>query len=152
MDAMKRIAVLFTVVGMSLFLLFGGIIGCGNPSQDTTAKATPVPPTPTHITINTQNELKVTLADSNRQVTVTPGTTIELQLNDQAYDHWIVSLSRSDILEPWSNAPMPAHIQGIFNAKKAGTAQITATGQPVCKPGESCQTYPQTFQINITVS
>jgi predicted secreted protein len=135
-----------------------GLAACGGSSPSASSSATNTPAAvPTHITINTKNEKIVTLADNNTTITVKSGTTVEVILNDsstgsQSQTHWLLSISRSDVLIPWANAPMPAQAQGIFNAGKVGTAQISAVGQPVCSASaKNCKKDPETFQMKVNV-
>ena len=153
----RSYALLFPALCM--FFLSVGLVACGSssPSVSSTATSTPAA-VPTHITINTKSEKVVTLADNNTTITVKSGTTVEVILNDssngsQAQTRWLLSISRSDVLIPWSNAPMPAQAQGIFNAGKIGTAQISAVGQPVCSASATnCKKDPETFQLQVNVN
>lgn len=164
---MKRTTIFLITFGIGIFLVFGGMIGCANSSQ-TTQSSPPttnassnahtsgttveIGPTPTHIAINPASQKILTLADNNHQITVKPGTTIELKLDNKAYSRWLVSISQANVLIPWSNAPMPTNVQGIFNAGQSGTAQISATGQPTCSSkATSCSKGLQRFVVQITV-
>jgi predicted secreted protein len=163
---MKRTTLILLMLGIGVFLVFGGLVGCDNASQSsastnstvsTTSKTSSAPtkqlgPTPTHIAINTVSQRIVTLADNNHIITVKPGTTIKLMLNDTAYSRWLVSISQSSVLIPWANAPMPQHVQGIFNAGPSGSAQITATGQASCaSTASSCSKGVQHFLVQIKI-
>jgi ABC-type Fe3+-hydroxamate transport system substrate-binding protein len=159
---MKRATLFLITLGLGMFFVLGGLIGCADGSQspssantttDTTSNSTvEIGATPTHIVINPVSQKIVTLADNNHLITVKPGTTLELKLDDKSFTHWLVSSSRADVLIPWANAPMPAHVQGIFNAGPAGTAQITATGQPNCvASASSCSKVAQQFVVQIKI-
>lgn len=162
---MKRTTLFLLTLGIGIFFIFGGLIGCDDAPQSSTTPNSTVSatgntgnstvelgPTPTHIVINPVSQKILTLADNHHIITVKPGTTIELKLDDKAYSHWLVSISQSSVLIPWSNAPMPAHIQGIFNAGSSGSAQITATGQPDCASNaSSCNKGVQQFLVQINV-
>jgi hypothetical protein len=161
---MKRSIIFLIISGIGLFLVLGGMVGCADSTQSSspqTTNASSAPtsntiveagPTPTHIAINTVSQKILTLADNNHLITVKPGTTIELKLDNKAYSRWLVSISQANVLIPWANAPMPPDVQGIFNAGKSGTAQISATGQPNCTPGAaSCNKVVQNFLVQIKV-
>jgi predicted secreted protein len=161
---MKRSILFLVVSGIGLFLILGGMVGCGDStpsssSQTTNASSTStvntikeVGPTPTHIAINTVSQKILTLADNNHSITVKPGTTIELKLDNKAYTRWLVSISQANVLVPWANAPLPTNVQGIFNAGQSGTAQISATGQPNCTASTvSCNKGVQQFMVQIKV-
>jgi len=163
---MKRLIMFFSMLSIGMFLIVG-MVACDDPSQPTasspsttSSQATQVAinatqaagPTPTHIAINTKNEIILTMADNNRQIKVKPGTTIEVKLDDKS-NSWLVSSTRTDVLIPWANAPMPAHIQAIYNAGSTGSAQITASGQSSCaSKASSCAPMAQTFQVQISVN
>jgi hypothetical protein len=163
---MKRSSIFLIIVGIGIFLVLGGMVGCANSStqsstsQTTNASSAPtsnttveIGPTPTHIAINTVSQKILTLADNNHLITVKPGTTIELKLDNKAYSRWLVSISQANILIPWANAPMPTDVQGIFNAGQSGTAQISATGQPTCaSSAASCSKGVQQFVVQIKVA
>ncbi len=145
-----------------MFFVLGGLIGCDNApvssssptstSSSTSSSTVQLGPTPTHIVINPVSQKILTLSDNNHQITVKPGTTIELKLDDKTYSRWVVSISQANVLIPWANAPMPTHVQGIFNAGQAGTAQITATGQLSCASNAaSCSKGIETFAVQIKV-
>ncbi len=165
---MKRTTIFLITFGIGIFLVLGGMVGCANSSQTaqssspqttnassgshTTGTTVEIGPTPTHIVINTVSQKILTLADNNQQITVKPGTTIELKLDNKAYSRWLVSISQANVLIPWANAPMPTNVQGIFNAGQSGTAQISATGQPVCSSNAaSCSKALQQFVVQIKV-
>jgi hypothetical protein len=165
-EAMKRTTLFLLILGIGIFLVFGGLVGCATASQSSatangtvgttsnTSSSSTVEqgPTPTHITINPVSQRIVTLADNHHIITVKPGTTIELMLNDTAYSRWLVSISQSNVLIPWANAPMPQHVQGIFNAGQSGSAQIAATGQPNCtSKASSCNKGVQQFLVQIKI-
>ncbi len=159
-DVMKRPSIFLITLGIGLFFVLGGLIGCADvpppsSSANSTASGTTVEigPTPTHIAINPVSQKILTLADNNHLITVKPGTTIELKLDDKAYSHWLVSISQANVLIPWANAPMPTNVQGIFNAGQSGTAQISATGQPNCASNAaSCSKGVQQFVVQIKVA
>jgi hypothetical protein len=162
---MKRTTTFLLTLGIGMFFVLGGLIGCADAAQSSssvsnntgTASATSnttieIGPTPTHIVINPVSQKILTLADNNHLITVKPGTTIELKLDDKTYSRWLVSISRANVLIPWSNAPMPLHVQGIFNAGPSGTAQISATGQPSCASNAShCSKGIQQFVVQVKV-
>ena len=163
---MKRTTLFLLMLGIGVFLVFGGLVGCNNAPQSSastngtgstigntsSASTAELGPTPTHIAINPVSQRIVTLADNHHVITVKPGTTIELKLNDTAYSRWLVSISQASVLIPWTNAPMPQHIQGIFNAGQSGSAQITATGQPNCASNaSSCNKSVQQFLVQINI-
>ena len=162
---MKRSIIFLIIAGIGIFLVLGGMVGCADSTQSSSAPQTTnassntssnttveIGPTPTHIVINTVSQKILTLADNNHLITVKPGTTIELKLDNKAYSRWLVSISQANILIPWANAPMPANVQGIFNAGQSGTAQISATGQPNCTSNAtSCSKGVQQFMVQIKV-
>jgi hypothetical protein len=156
----RRYSGVFLFLALFLPLLALGLVACDNasPSAPSISAASHTPAVvPTHIAINTKSEKTVTLADNNTTITVKSGTTLEVVLNDgssgsQDQTHWLVSISRADVLIPWADAPMPAQAQGIFNAGKIGTAQITAVGQTICSTtATNCKTKSQTFQMQVNV-
>jgi hypothetical protein len=162
---MKRSSIFLIIAGIGIFFVLGGMVGCANsPTQSSTSQTTnassaptsnttvEIGPTPTHIAINTVSQKILTLADNNHLITVKPGTTIELKLDNKAYSRWLVSISQANVLIPWANAPMPTDVQGIFNAGQSGTAQISATGQPTCaSSAASCSKGVQQFVVQIKV-
>lgn len=161
---MKRTTLFLLTLGMGIFLVFGGLVACDDAPQSsatasntvTTSSAGNSPaelkPTPTHIAINPVSQRIVTLADNHHIITVKPGTTIELKLDDAGTLRWLVSSSESTVLIPWTNAPMPLHVQGIYNAGPSGTGQISATGQPNCTPNaSSCSKGVQQFLVQIKI-
>ena len=170
-DAMKRTPIFLLTLGIGIFIVLGGLVGCADAPQssssssntgatnttsnssNTSGTTVEVGPTPTHIVINTVSQKILTLADNHHLITVKPGTTIELKLDDKTYSRWLVSISQANVLIPWANAPMPTHVQGIFNAGQSGTAQISATGQPNCASNAaSCSTGVQQFNVQIKVA
>jgi len=91
----------------------------------------------------------LTYADNGSTVNASVGDTIELQLSPQM--NWDVSVSDGTVLAA-SPGPLPADVQGSWQAASAGQSSISANGRPVCNPGEACAQFIIHFGATVDVS
>jgi hypothetical protein len=91
----------------------------------------------------------VTLAQAGGTVDLAVGQHLELQFGT-AYQ-WSISVTGSGILVAVP-APVPAGVQGIWAAERAGTASIRAVGNPLCLQAKPpCGMPSREFSVTVIV-
>jgi len=92
----------------------------------------------------------VTRDNDNQTVTLHVGETFLLKLGND-YD-WSPVIDDQSIISRIPNIAVIAGAQGIYLAHKAGTATMTATGDPPCRQSKPpCMVASVVFRLNIQV-
>ncbi len=92
----------------------------------------------------------VTLGDDGKTISLKVGERFLLALGS-GYD-WTVNLSNPAIISRVANITVVNGAQGVYEAKAAGSATLTASGSPVCRKVQPpCGLPSRTFKIQITV-
>ncbi len=92
----------------------------------------------------------VTLADDGHTLTFHAGQSFLLELGEE-YD-WNVTVSDQSIVSRKVNVLTVRGAQGIYDAHKAGTTTLIATGDPVCRNANPpCALASRQFHVQIVV-
>jgi len=102
----------------------------------TTPTGTPVPPamteTPTPGGIPTgEPSNTVTLSDNNQTITLHVNDTFLLKLGNDY--QWNIQIDHPKVVSRVVNIMVVRGAQGVYRAHEAGTATLTATGDPTCR-------------------
>ncbi len=94
--------------------------------------------------------LPITQAENGRQVSLSPGQQIILQLSE-TYT-WQIEVSDLTVLSKIQAAAPASGSQGAFEARRPGQASLTAVGDPLCRSAKPpCAAPAVQFQIEILV-
>ncbi|GAC1390596.1 MAG: hypothetical protein NVS4B11_10850 [Ktedonobacteraceae bacterium] len=171
---MKQRFFLVSLLTSVVFIVIGGLTGCGSNAAGSgaasggatgsgTASSGSAPPAstvvqhspiviPTLVLPNGAHALTLTLADSNRNVALKPGDEVLLALDDSFYDHWTITVSDPTVLTTVAGVALPEHSQALYKASKAGHLTITASAEPKCrKANPPCNIDTKAFKVQITV-
>ena len=92
----------------------------------------------------------MTLADNGTSVRLYVGQTFLLNLGDQ-YD-WTVNVTDPSILSRRVNITVIRGAQGVYDALKAGTTTLSATGDPLCRQSKpACAMPSMAFEVTVVV-
>ena len=92
----------------------------------------------------------VTLTDDGHTLTLHAGQSFLLKLGEE-YD-WNITVSDQTIVSRKVNVLTVRGAQGIYDAHKAGTTTLTATGEPVCRnTNPPCERPSRQFHLTIVV-
>jgi hypothetical protein len=92
----------------------------------------------------------VTLDNDGQTITMNPGGRFLLELGEE-YD-WTVTVADPGIVSRLVNATVVPGAQGLYEAHKAGSTTLTASGDPVCRQSQPpCAAPSRSFTINIVV-
>src|SRR5437660_4282651 len=69
----------------------------------------------------------LTWADNGKHIYLEPTDKLQLSLDDGTTAKWTVTLSDPTVFSDESNGTLPAHISGIYEAKKFGEETFTAS-------------------------
>jgi carboxyl-terminal processing protease len=120
----------------------------GQPGQ--AAGSTPVPATPDVPANPGEQARTITLSDDGATVDLRVGDRFLLKLGEE-YD-WTVSISDDSVLSRLINVTVVRAAQGIYETHRAGTATVSATGDPACRKTQPpCAAPSRLFQIQIAV-
>ncbi len=117
------------------------------PSQ--AAPLTPTPSSPPRPTSLNSPGLAVTMADDGKTIALEVGQRFLLSLA-QDYE-WTVTIDDPSILSRVVNLAVAKGSQGVYEAKKAGTTTLRATGVLICAPGQACIQIALEFQARMVV-
>jgi hypothetical protein len=137
LDGGKRWLVL-TIGAVAALLLLSAVPGAAFAGT----AATSAPDTGRTITITQQDNGQTFNIQVGDRVVVKMGTTLD----------WTVDIEPPGILVPVPGVGTLARgVQGIYLAARPGTATLTATGRPICNPGQACPQFIQEVQVTIVV-
>lgn len=93
---------------------------------------------------------EINLNDNNQTLSMIIGESFALNL-DENYD-WKVSVDSPDVIGKDESAIPPEGSLGIFSARKAGEAVLSAAGDPECRESEPpCGMPSVSFKLNVEV-
>ena len=108
--------------------------GCNNQVAIITPTLVVNTPAPTNQDIPTEtqslNTKIVTLSENNQTITLNLGETFLLDLGSDYT--WTVNIDRLDVLSRLPNILVIKGAQGVYKGNQAGTANLTANGDPAC--------------------
>jgi hypothetical protein len=126
-----------------------------------TTVATPVHPTvtptaavtapafPTASVTPAASPQTVTLAQNGSALTLHVGDRFLLDLGS-GFD-WTVTVADPMVVSRAVNITVVAGAQGVYEAQAPGETRLSATGKPVCSPGQACPQFVIGFAITIDV-
>jgi hypothetical protein len=117
------------------------------PSAAGTADAKSPPPSTSAPGPATPRE--VTAAQNETTLHLSVGERFELALGSG--QTWKVTVENPSVVAPVVGTTLPAGVQGIFEAKAAGTTVVSALGRASCAPGSMCPQYVIAFTITVVV-
>lgn len=92
----------------------------------------------------------VTAADSDTTIHLKVGDTFVLKLGDDK--NWSnVAVDNTNVIGTVATFAAIPGAQGMYVAKAAGTATITAVGTAICNPGEMCPQYALLYKVTFVV-
>ena len=131
----------------------GVIVGTSVPSTIDLGSATSAPtdtPASTGGLGGASGQLTVTRADQGKTIQLKVGDRFLLDLGE-GYD-WTVDIDHPEVVSPVIGILTIRGSQGIYEAHKAGTATLTATGDPTCRQSQPpCGQPSILFKIKILV-
>lgn len=136
---MKKSVLIFTILVLGTL-----IVSACAPIQTvmSTPSAYPYP--------STEGQKIVTLEDQGKTITLVTGESFLLELGD-AYT-WKINLSDQSVVSPAKDLVVTPGVQGVYEALKAGTATLAATGDPLCRQSKPACGMPSIqFEITIVV-
>jgi hypothetical protein len=114
------------------------------------SQITPAPFTDTSVEPSANGQKVITLADKGRTITLAPGERFLLKLGE-AYT-WDISLSEQGFINRVKEIAITPELQGVYEALKAGTVILAATGDPLCRQSRpACGRPTILFEITIVV-
>lgn len=114
------------------------------------SQITPAPVTDGSTGLSAGGQKTVTLADKGKTITLVVGERFLLQLGE-AYT-WDISLSDESVISRVKNIAVIKGAQGVYEAVKAGTVTLAATGDPLCRQSKPACGMPSIlFEITIVV-
>ncbi len=146
---MSRNVLSLTVVVLAMGLLSA----CAVPPAGKAATPTPVTTSETAVPTEqaTDQGTIVTLADQGKTINMTVGQRFLLKLG--ADYTWNITISDENVISQVPNIPLVFGAQGIYNANAAGTATLTAAGDPTClQSTPACATPSIQFSITVVVT
>ena len=118
--------------------------------SETSVEITPVPPTSTQVPPTDPVQKIITRDDQGKTIDLAVGENFLLQLGEQYT--WDVTVSDQTVVSRVKNITVVRGAQGIYEALKAGTVTLTATGDPVCRQAKPpCGMPSIMFSITIVV-
>ena len=133
---MKRMR--FLAIFLMSATLLAACAGSGNPEGPPTGGT------------NQNQQQTITLEDDGKTISLAVGDTFLLKLGE-AFD-WDVSIDSPEVISRKIGVLVVRGAQGIFEAKKTGSAMLTATGDPVCrKSTPPCAAPSRAFRLKIKV-
>jgi hypothetical protein len=91
------------------------------------------------------------LEEDGGTILLKPGDRFLLRLG-QEYD-WTVNVADPSIVSRVVDVTVVQGAQGLYEAHKAGTASLSATGDPVCRQAQPpCAAPSRSFKIDIVVN
>jgi hypothetical protein len=158
---MNRMAPVLTIVVMSMLVACAqqgpDQVGSGTPEAGPAVTATPggavgemtpEPPTSTPIEPAAGGQKIVTLEDQGKTISLAVGEGFLLKLGDEYT--WEITISDQNVLSRVKNIAVVRGAQGIYDALQAGTATLSATGDPQCRQSKPPCAMPS-IQFEITV-
>ena len=116
--------------------------------QPTMAVPTDLPVTVVTLDPTTDAGIIITLDNQGQTINMTVGQSFLLKLGD-SYT-WDIVVSDDAVISRVRNIAVVQGAQGIYDANQAGTATLTATGDPVCRQAQPACGAPS-IQFVLTV-
>ncbi len=139
------IAAALMLGGLLALSACGGTSSPSGPSATSSTSATP-PPTPTPASVPT-----VTLDDNGYTIQLNVGERFLLDLAE-SFD-WTVQVADQSVLSRLVNVAVIRGAQGLYEAKKPGSTELTATGDPPCRKAQPpCAAPSIVFRITVVVA
>jgi hypothetical protein len=123
------------------------VAGCGSATASTPS------PTPSQ---GAPIGFDLTATERDHAVTMHVGQRLQLVLHGGDATTWQqVHSSNTAVLTPIVN-PAATAVRGVtlaaFQAKAAGSAEVTAVGSPVCPSGQACPMYAALYSLKVSVT
>jgi hypothetical protein len=150
---MKKLAfiLMFSLVGALILSACmpqpgsGGSTTSGSGSGVTSTPGSTEPPS------GTPQSITVTLDDQGKTINLRVGDSFLLKLGE-GYD-WNITISDQSIVSRAMGIAVIRGAQGVYDAHKAGTVTLSATGDPQCLQSQpSCGLPSISFEVTIVVS
>ncbi len=126
--------------------------GAATPAPaDTPTQAQPTPePTLNTPGVPSGDAKIVTLDDEGKTIQMAVGESFLLKLGEQ-YE-WAVTVSDQSVVSRVKNIAVVRGAQGVYDTLQAGTATLTATGDPACRQSQPpCMMASRLFTVTIVV-
>ena len=99
----------------------------------------------------TSSAVEIVLEDNGKTFDFQVGDSFLLNLGDGVYD-WTVTIDNQDVVALKVGVTVTKGAQGMFNALGAGTAMLTAVGDPLCrKSSPPCGMPTILFKVTMVV-
>jgi hypothetical protein len=93
----------------------------------------------------------ITLDNNNQLITLHPGETFLLKLGDEVYQ-WDIQIDNQAVISRVKNIAVIRGAQGVYEALQAGTALLTANGDPLCRQSKPACAMPSVhFALHVEV-
>ena len=153
---MVKIISFLTVIVLAMGMLSAcsqplvGQAGAPTPVSDPPATAVPTDQPAIVVTLDptTDAGIIITLDNQGQTINMTVGQNFLLKLGEDYT--WDVTVSDENVLSRVRNIAVVRGAQGIYDANQAGTATLTAAGDPVCRQAQPACGAPS-IQFVITV-
>ena len=110
----------------------------------------PEPPTGTPVDSTVGGPTVVTLNDRGKTIQLAVGQSFLLKLGE-TFD-WTVNISDQTVISRVRNIMVVRGAQGVYDALKAGTVMLAATGDPPCRQSHpACAAPSLLFEVTIVV-
>ncbi len=93
--------------------------------------------------------LRVTQADNGHTISLRVGQTFLVALGNTL--DWNVTVADPTIVSRVVNVLVVRGAQGLYRANAPGQTTLTATGRPICAPGQACPMFIQLVKVNLVV-
>jgi hypothetical protein len=125
-------------------------VGSGGAESSGGTVLTPEPPTDTPVDTTAGGPTVVTLDDQGKTIQLAVGQSFLLKLGE-TFD-WTVNISDQTVISRVRNIMVVRGAQGVYDALKAGTVMLTATGDPPCRQSHPpCAAPSLLFEVTIVV-
>ena len=120
------------------------LAACSTSQLQKTPTLTPIPPQ------FGGSGLTITLADNGKTIEMKVGDTALLNLGD-LYD-WNISIANETIISRVKNIMVIKSAQGVYQALKTGTTNMSISGDPACRASTPpCMMPSMLFQVTFVV-
>ena len=128
------------------------LAACGGPSPTSSPAIIPstsVTDEPSVTPPEASNQI-VTLDNAGQTIMLKTGESFLLKLGEE-YD-WAVTIADQSVISRVKNVMVVRGAQGLYEANKAGSTTLTASGDPVCRQSQPpCAMPSRLFEIKVEV-
>jgi predicted secreted protein len=105
----------------------------------------------TSLTFDFFSGLILTLDDTGKTISLKVGDKFQVRLKKDGYE-WTLDEPDSTMISKLENDPLPPGVQGLFQATKAGTTQLSANGDLPCrKSTPPCMAPTLGFRVTLVI-